>query len=366
MTSQTQILVVDDQVQNIQILNVILKEAGYQVAGARSGEQALAIIEKMKPDLILLDIVMPEMDGFEVCRSLKTHPEFKDIPIIFLTAKTTSDDIVKAFEAGGVDYITKPFHHQELLARVQTHLTLQERNRQLEKLNQDKNHFLATASHDLKNPLANILTLAHIIKNRNFNDVEELKPYLPIIERSALKMMEIIDQLLDINRIEKGAKGFEREPMEIQSALQQVIQSFEATAQQKGMQVNWLPLAEPAWLESNPQLFSQIFENLISNALKYAPLGSEITVMMGENDAQYLIAVQDQGPGFTDEDQLKMFEQFARLSALPTGNESSTGLGLSIVKQLTTILDANLQLETHAGQGACFTIGFDKYFPSAA
>ena len=180
-----------------------------------------------------------------------------------------------------------------------------------------------------------------------------------------MKMMEIIDQLLDVNRIESGKQGFEREPMQIQPAIAQVINSFEPTSQQKKIQIELITYAQPLWIESNPQLFSQIFDNLISNALKYSPPGSLITVTVGDNEYQNLVAVQDQGPGFTDEDQRKMFHQFVRLSAIPTGNENSTGLGLSIVKQLTTILDASLALETHAGQGACFTIGFDKYRPDS-
>ncbi len=360
MTDAPQILVIDDQLENIQLLHEVLKQAGYRVAGAKNGVQALALMPKIKPDLVLLDIVMPDMDGFEVCQALKALPDSHDIPIIFLTAKTNAEDILKAFEAGGVDYITKPFHHQELLARVHTHLTLKERTLQLEHLNKEKNRFLATASHDLRNPLANILTLTQLIKQASFSHIDQLQPFLPIIERSALKMMDIINQLLDVNRIESGSLGFDREPMEIQAIMGQVVQSFEAAAQQKEMLLRWEPLPEPAQVHSNPQLVSQIFENLISNAIKYAPLGSQITVKMSADTAQYFVSVQDQGPGFTEQDQERMFHQFARLSALPTGNESSTGLGLSIIKQLTTILDASLSLATRPGKGACFTVGFDK------
>ena len=360
MTDVAQILVVDDQLENIQLLHELLKQAGYRVAGAKSGAQALDLIPRLKPDLILLDIVMPEMDGIEVCQRLKAQTAYQDIPIIFLTAKTNADDILKAFGVGGVDYITKPFQHQELLARVHTHLTLKERTLQLAHLNQEKNRFLATASHDLRNPLANILTLTQLIKQASFSHIDQLQPYLPIIERSALKMMDIINQLLDVNRIESGSQGFEREPLEIQALMTQVVQSFEPAAQQKSMALIWVTLPHPAWVHRNQQLFSQIFENLISNAIKYAPLGSEITIKMHEDESQYAVSVNDQGPGFTELDQERMFHQFARLSALPTGNESSTGLGLSIVKQLTTILDAHLSLETHAGKGACFTIAFDK------
>jgi two-component system, sensor histidine kinase and response regulator len=360
MTASAQIFVVDDQLENIQLLHEVLKQAGYGVTGAKSGAQALALIPKIKPDLILLDIIMPDMDGIKVCHALKAQPEYQDIPIIFITAKTKAEDIVMAFEAGGVDYITKPFQPRELLARVHTHLTLKERSLQLEHLNREKNRFLATASHDLRNPLANILTLTQLIKQTNFTHIDELQPFLPIIERSALKMIDIINQLLDINRIESGGVNFEREAMEMRSMMGQVLQGFDAAAQQKEMRLIWEPLTEPAWIHSNSQLFSQIFENLISNAIKYAPLASEITVKMVENASQYVVSVRDQGPGFTVQDQERMFHQFARLSALPTGNESSTGLGLSIVKQLTTILNASLSFETRPGKGACFAVGFDK------
>lgn len=368
------ILVVDDLPQNLQILNATLSEAGYRVAAAKSGAQALKALETTRPDLILLDIMMPEMDGLEVCRRLKANPDWADLPVIFLSARTESEAILAGFAAGGVDYVAKPFQNEELLARVKTHLELKhsrdlileysqqlvEHNQQLEALNQEKNHFLGIATHDLKNPLSNILTLTQLFKLKNATTLENIADYLPIIERSAHKMLNIIEQLLDVNRIESGGIEVNLRKIDLIPHLLHVAENFKQAALTKSIQIESLWPAGPAWVNTDPQLLMQILDNLVSNAIKYSPAERSVKLRLAETPETYQFSICDQGPGFTEADRLQLFHKFARLSAQPTGNELSTGLGLSIVKLLADLVDAQIDLETSPA-GSCFTLSLPRH-----
>lgn len=372
MTEAPLILIVDDLAQNLQILTTHLGEAGYRVAAAKSGEQALKALEKIQPDLILLDIIMPEMDGLEVCRRLKADPRLADIPVIFLTAKSESEDLLQGFEAGGVDYITKPFHTAELLARVKTHTELKRHrdlileyseqlkshNQQLEALNQEKNHFLGIAAHDLKNPLGNILTLTQLIKMGTIDSEALSKNYLPIFENSAHKMLNIIDTLLDVNRIESGGVEVNFQSLQLADYVQHVVRNFTEVAARKQILLVFEPPAQASRMRSDAQLLVQVLDNLVSNAIKYSPSQTTVTLTLEPGAQHHLLKIQDQGPGFTEADKAKMFQKFAKLSARPTAGENSTGLGLSIVKLLVDLLEAEIEVATQPGQGSCFCLRF--------
>jgi len=208
------ILIVDDVQKNIQLLASILSEEGYDIIIAENGQEALDITKEVLPDIILLDIMMPVLDGFETCKRLKESLATKEIPVIFLTAKIETDDIVKGFRTGGVDYVTKPFNKEELLARVNTHLELKlardarkenlkiisEKNNKLEELNRFKNEFLGMAAHDLRSPLGFIYTCC--IMGKDFP--QKQADYLEKISKSTDHMLELLNNLLDITAIESG------------------------------------------------------------------------------------------------------------------------------------------------------------------
>ena len=206
------ILVVDDTPANIDILLQTLEPEGYKISVASSGEVALDLVSQARPDLILLDIMMPGMDGYETCRRLKSENSTSEIPIIFITAKNETIDIVKGFSSGGVDFITKPFRHEEVSARIRTHLQLsvlmkqlEVKNRQLEELNDLKNKFLGMASHDLRNPIASIQGYSKfLIDAREGADPETRAEFLNHIFEISDQMLQLLNDLLDISVIESG------------------------------------------------------------------------------------------------------------------------------------------------------------------
>lgn len=365
------ILIVDDDPQNLRLLNLALSEAGYGVAVATGGEIAFKALEKRRPDLILCDVIMPEMDGYEVCRRLKADQATRDIPLIFLTSRTDPEDLIQGFDVGAVDYVTKPFNKGELLARVRTHTELKQArdtilahtqqleslNQQLQTLNAEKNYFLGIVAHDLKNPLTTIMMSAELVEERAEKiSVESLVEYMRMIERNVARIRTIIMNLLDVKRIESGRMAVDLKPFDLRDFATRLIDSYRDKADRKRIRVSLEAPAEPVQIVSDENIIFQIGDNLLSNAIKYSPQEHSIYVTLLSLDDQVAFSIRDEGPGFTEEDKSKMFQKFARLSAQPTGGESSTGLGLSIVKKLCELLEGNLSLDTTAGEGATFTV----------
>ena len=213
------ILIVDDTPTNLRILEEVLEE-DYFISVAQSGVQALSVTEKFVPDLILLDVNMPGIDGFETCRKLKSQEDTLNIPVIFITARAEPEDIIQGFKEGGVDYITKPFNHSEVLARVQTHLKVQQlirqlefKNDQLEELNELKNKFLGMASHDMRNCLGAIRGYSEILKDDEQDLTEETKEqFLNFIFKSSETMLKMVNELLDVSVIESGKLQLDLQP----------------------------------------------------------------------------------------------------------------------------------------------------------
>ena len=309
-TTDGLILIVDDVPQNLQVLRSTLQKSNYRIAAANNGEVALRYLQKNTPDLILLDVMMPVINGFEVCKQIKAQDHLKDIPVIFLTARTEKEDVVKGFEAGGVDYITKPFNMSELISRVKTHISLKNArdtilnmNESLIALNEEKTELMHIASHDLKNPLTAILMHAQSLKDLNPIESESYEGGEAIL-RSGSKMLDIITNLLDMQRLEAGQEDSTPELIDIIELVSQVLKEHQSHAQKKQMHVQWNPENELFFTESNWRLLQQILDNLISNALKYTPPGGNITVdVQAGPESSLRLSIQDSGPGFTPEDQ---------------------------------------------------------------
>jgi two-component system, sensor histidine kinase and response regulator len=369
--SEAVILIADDLQDNLNIVKAVLGYKGYQVDTAKNGKQVLEQVERRLPDLLLLDIQMPEMNGIEACRQLKANPRFKDIPVIFLTAKADSYDVVDGFKTGAVDYITKPFNTMELLARVQTHLELKksrdllaEKNRYLEmmstglaRLNHEKNDFMGIAAHDLKNPLTTIKGLADFLRQDVDIPQESMKVILENIMKSAERMFAIVRNLLDVNAIESGNFRFAPSPIDLEESVRELVSQYEYQASVK--RVTFAVEADAgAVIHVNPDSMTQILDNLISNALKYSPHNSEVTVRVRKAGGKVRCEVQDKGEGLTEADKAKLFGKFSQLSARPTADEQSTGLGLFIVKKLVEAMNGTVWCESEYGKGATFIVEF--------
>jgi signal transduction histidine kinase len=337
---------------------------------ATSGAKALEGVRLQLPDLILLDLMMPEMDGLEVCRRLKADPLTQPIPVIFLTASNEMQHLVKGFEVGAVDYVTKPFNPPELLARVRTHLELKHARdtilrygEELRRLNEEKDEFMGIAAHDLRNPLSAIKGYSEMmIEDAQALSHRELEENGRRICDTASRMVEMVQNLLDVNAIERGELKLNLAPTSLGPALNQVIETQRPRSTLKQQTIHLESEAAPVVVLVDASVTVQVLENLVSNAVKYSPPGRDIFVRLKKAAEGVRIEVQDQGPGLSAEDQKKLFGKFARLSAKPTGGEHSTGLGLSIVKKMVEAMNGQVWCESELGRGATFVVEFPELY----
>jgi two-component system sensor histidine kinase/response regulator len=370
------ILVVDDVSKNLQVVGTLLRREGYRFAPATSGPQALERVHAERPDLILLDLMMPDVDGLEVCRRLKADPHTQRVPIIFLTASNEMEHLVKGFEAGAVDYITKPFNPPELLARVRTHLELKHARERLRELNEEKNEFMGIVAHDLRNPLGAITGYAEMV----LEQTEGLQPASPEqvaravkdvnectarIRDASRRMAEMVQNLLDANRIERGELKLNLGSTDLAALAATVIENQRLRAAAKQQSIHLEVGKAPIHALADPTVLAQVLENLLSNAIKYSPPGKPITVRLTQIGDSVRCEVQDQGPGLNAEDRQKLFGKFARLSAKPTAGELATGLGLSIVKRLVEGMNGQVRCESELGHGATFIVTLPRFGPES-
>lgn len=363
------VLVVDDTAANLEMLGAMLRVKNIQILASLTGKQALTIAEAKKPDIILLDIQMPEMDGYEVCTALKANPITRDIPVIFLTAKSETTDIIKGFDLGAVDYITKPFKPPELFARLQTHFELKmlqdrmvEQNRQLVELNKLKNEFLGVAVHDLKNPLAGISGIAEFLRTSPEIDRDTTDQCLDTIIAQSNKMFAIIKNLLNINALERGKIQLTIQVLNISALVQATVESYGLRAEGKSLTIT-IYSDDSVFALADEIATIQILDNLVSNAIKFSPQGKRIDITIFEEPETRMarVEVKDEGPGISDVEQKQLFQSFSKLSAQPTAGESSTGLGLSIVKRMVEEMNGKVWCESSPGHGATFIVRMPLY-----
>lgn len=351
--NQKKILIVDDNPANIDVLYLHLQGAGYMVLVANDGYEALESAPVIQPDLIILDIMMPNINGFEVATQLKSSPVTADVPIIFMTALTDVVSKVKGFDAGGVDYITKPFQHRELLARIRTQLTLrqqqqelEERTRQLQEQNEDLDAFAHTVAHDLKHPLQIILTYVELLQQ-----IEPLSPkgvlYTNTVIETTLKMNTIIKELQRLAWIRKDKINIAPidmlEPIEqALPRLQTLIDTYKPDIQ---MPQSW-PVAQGyvPWIE-------EVWVNYLSNGMKYG--GTPPILALGGNDqgdGYIRFWVRDNGCGIPLEERPQIFEINTNLNK----NSDGYGLGLSIAKRIVEKLGGEVGVISTDTQGSEF------------
>ncbi len=351
------VLVVDDVERNLQIVGELLTQQRYEVMLATSGESALERVQARKPDLILLDVMMPGIDGIEVCRRLQADPATADIPIIFVTAAHDSELAVKGLNEGGVDYVTKPFHSPELLARVATHIELKRSRDLSRRIIAEKNDLMAAVAHDLKNPLSSIRMAGRTLKSGLKDDPRE--EMTDIIVDSCEELLGLIEERLSRNAREAAIAKLNLSPLDLHEALQAVVSQNRGSAHAKDitLELDW-PGETQVKVMGDFYALAQVLDNLVSNAIKFSPTGKTVRVELGGGSSPELtrVKVVDQGPGCSQEDRENLFKPYQRLSAKPTGGESSTGLGLSIAKDMITKMKGRIGCEDTPGGGATFYI----------
>lgn len=358
------VLVVDDTPGNLRVLVDSLSNRGLDILVATDGESAVERAAYSRPDLILLDVIMPGIDGFETCRIFKEKPETTDIPVIFMTALSDTSQKVKAFEVGAVDYVTKPFEEEELIARVDAHLTirrlqddLRRRNGQLEDLNQLKNEFLGMAAHDIRNPLTAILAASEILEMTAASTTpEKLTRTAQQIQTASNRIQTLLSNLLDVNAIDSGKRNIEIQPIELEAILAPITANHQPAAAEKQIELIRETREDGDCIQADSTAIGQVLDNLISNAIKYSEPGKRVWIDSRRRDSRIAITVRDEGPGLTEEDQGKLFGKFARLTPRPTAGESSTGLGLWIVKELVQSMEGSIRCESTLGEGTTFIV----------
>ncbi|NVN93925.1 MAG: hybrid sensor histidine kinase/response regulator [Bacteroidetes bacterium] len=353
------VLIVDDISDNLKVLGNILKNEGYKVRPVPNGALALQVANKETPDIILLDIMMPDMDGYEVCRQLKQNPILSDIPVIFISALNDTNDIVKAFTSGGVDYITKPFQAEEVKARVATHLKIRQQKQKLQQLNAEKVKFFSIIAHDLRGPLGGLMMLADMMEDESYQLTPDQKVELTKnLSHSARNIYKLLENLLEWSQMQQGHTVFNPQLLDLNFVVNECLKIITETAKNKTIkiEVNIPPKME---VFADMNMLQIIIRNLVSNAIKFTPKGGDVSISANIGvDKIVEIAVKDNGIGMSYEMLDNLFRLDAKHSRPGTEGEPSTGLGLLLCKEFVEKNNGKLWVvsEEKKGSAFCFTI----------
>jgi CheY-like chemotaxis protein len=349
------ILVVDDVSANLKLLDDILKSEGYKTRPVPNGELALRAVTKEKPDLILLDIMMPGMDGFEVCRHLKKNDDLKDIPVIFISALGETDDIVKALAMGGVDYINKPFHAEEVKARVHTHLKIGRQRKELMELNATKDKFFSIIAHDLRGPFNGFLGLTKIMAEESQNLTrDEIQQYAASMSNTASNLFQLLENLLEWSLIQRGLKGYGPVSSLLMPAITESIQPVMDSANKKGIMIT-CEIPSDLDIFADTDMLASIIRNLTSNSIKFTQKGGTITIAAKTvNDNFIEISVKDTGIGMNSTMVENLFRLDVQTNRKGTEGEPSSGLGLNLSKDFIEKHGGKIWAESIVGQGSTF------------
>ncbi len=377
------ILIVDDVPDNLKVLGNILKPDGYRIRSVLNGEIALQVTEKEKPDLILLDIMMPEMDGFEVCSRLKKNPSLNDVPIIFISSLNDTDDIVKALTSGGADYITKPFKPEEVKARVATHLNiynqrrelqqqkneleqqknelqqqrnvLQNQSKELLELNATKDKFFSIIAHDLRSPFNGFLGLTQIMAEELPSlTMKELQEIAVDMRISATNLFRLLENLLHWSSMQQGKIPFKPEVTKLIKVVDESVTMIRESAKNKSIDIIIdIPNDTTVFADSN--MLQTVIRNLFSNAVKFTHKGGKITISAKAKDGKNIeIAVKDSGIGMSPSLIENLFRLDVKTNRIGTEDEPSSGLGLLLCKDFIEKHDGKLLVESEEDKGSTF------------
>lgn len=369
---QGHVLVVDDLDTNREALSRMLEREGLTTEGAQDGFDALDKVRAGSFDVILLDVMMPRLDGIQTLAILKQEIGIRDIPVIMLSALNESKAIRECIELGADDYLPKPIDRSLLKARLASCLRrkqltdneknymvrLESTNEELRRLSLLKSRFLGMAAHDLKNPMTTILVLADQLSEScdKADTVGSRRKQLHRIHESVQKMLGIIQALLDSAAAESGQLELRLQPADLARMAIEVAEENRVYAESKQIEIRCEVPDAPLVAKVDGARIRDVMDNLINNAIKFSPPSKAILVAIQKADRKAHFKVMDQGPGLSEEDMKLVFGLYQRLSAQPTGSESSTGLGLSIVKQRVELHSGRVWVESQPGEGATFHV----------
>jgi two-component system, sensor histidine kinase and response regulator len=340
------ILIVDDKFENLQYLDKILKEQNYDIRATPDGMMALDAAKLNAPDLILLDIKMPNIDGYELCRLFKNEENLKDIPIIFISALDNIEDKVKAFEEGGVDYITKPFEEKEIIARVKTQLEIYQSKITIAKLLEQQDLFVKKIMHEMNTPVS-IISLNSELIEQKYGPSEQLEAI-----RASTKTLSSIYGDLSY-KIKKQSRDYKITKINLLQFISSRVMFFDELANTKDIHIN-LEYSEDLNIFINKYELERLIDNTISNAIKYSNESGEINIFFGKEDDRAVISVEDFGIGINDTK--KIFEEYYQQSNKRLG----LGLGLSIVKEICQKYRIDIEVQSKKAVGTKFIFCMDS------
>ncbi len=388
------VLVVDDIENNLEFVVDVISTDEIDVIQATSGLECIEKTVRNKPDLILLDIAMPEMDGYEVCRRLKENSETAEIPIIFLTARVQKEDIIKGFEVGAVDYILKPFNFQELISRVKTHLDLKlktellkemnliledkvrERTVQLIETNQElqdtnakleealdelsildkaKNEFINHINHELRTPINGILGYTSLLSDSGF-EKEEME-YVDAINALTKRLIKLSELTLIFTEITVNKFNFQLEKINLQEVLTKTIDS--ADSDEKKIKIKFKNIIDNIYVKAEENLLSTCFSIILDNAIKYSPENGTINIKGEYSDIECIIEITDSGPGFSDKARKELYDLFSADNL--NYKSHGFGIGLATAKSIMDVFKGRMQISNIKNGGAKINLTFPRY-----
>ena len=365
------ILAVDDIAKNIMLLKAVLSRAKYKIVTASGGFEALEKVAEVNPDLILLDIMMPDLDGYEVLKRLKADPAHEDIPVIFLTALHNPEDIVKGFKFGASDYISKPFNHEELITRVAHHIylaaaqrTILQQRDELQATVEARDKMYSVIAHDLRSPIGTLKMVFNMLSiNLTADQIgEDSFEMISMGNNITESTFMLLDNLLKWTKSQIGRMNTVFQEVDISEVVLFASKMSDVVAQVKNIEVEY-EIPGPITVSCDVDMVKTIMRNLMSNAIKYSQEGGKIVVAVSETPTHAAISVRDNGIGIKEEDIPKLLNPETHYTTYGTKNEEGSGLGLQLVQDLTHRNGGSLTIESKEGEGSTFTFTIAKEQP---
>ena len=381
------ILIVDDNDTNLSIISDYLRSYNFQILVAQNGERAIKTAKDKAPDLILLDVMMPGLSGFDTCKKLKSQVETQDIPVVFITALSNTEAKLNAFESGGADYVSKPFQREEIFIRVTNQLKIRNLTRQLQnqlkrekelrqieaqkaqelvELNANKDKFFSIVAHDLKGPFNPVLGLTELMASMadQFSPAE-IQEMSRGIYQAARNVYDLLDNLLQWSRIQGGRLTYDPVNVDLVEIVDRNVKLLKQSAIEKNIQL-YNYVNSPVFAYADENMVFTIIRNLSSNAMKFTPIGGAVSISAHANEAKQVeIAISDTGIGISPQDQEKLFKMDTHHTTRGTNEEQGTGLGLILCKEMVERNTGELWIESVVEQGTTVKFTLPSHKPNA-
>ncbi len=361
------VLIVDDVPTNIAVLFEYLNALDMTVLVTQDGESGLQLARQEQPDIILLDVMMPQVDGFETCRRLKSDEATRDIPVLFMTALTDTASKIRGFEAGAVDYITKPIQQEEVVARIDAHVTIARQHNRLIR-------FFSILAHDLRTPFSSLVNLTRLVAdNAQTWDREELAQRVATVHQTCSNIYRLTDNLLTWARLQQNVESVHRESLLIREAVMEAVAVCRDQAGEKAIQLDYDAVADDLRVLCDRNMLLVVLRNLISNAVKFTPRHGSVCIgartandaLAAEDartaeDARVVITVRDNGVGIAAAVLPQLLNLDARVQTPGTDREKGSGLGLILCRDMLAKNNGSLHIASVEGEGTTVTVDLPR------